>query len=147
MYLHVLYVDSLLNRSKAGKHVSQSSEKYVVTPQNNAEQGSYSCKGVRTERPSYSKDSSPFATKNLREYNRGLKFWVFTLQIFSLTFILCLFIPSFEEEGASFHLRLSLLWHDCCRHWMHCPQSHPQTRFYWILCVFLSAWILKNLHY
>ncbi|XP_062283587.1 titin isoform X2 [Scomber scombrus] len=52
--------------SKAGKQVSlSSSEKYVVTPQNNPEQGSYSCQGLRTERPSYSEDSSSFATKNL----------------------------------------------------------------------------------
>lgn len=38
------------------------------------------------------------------------------------------FLSSFEEEGASFHLWLPVLWHHCCFPWMHYSQSRPQTR-------------------
>lgn len=41
------------------------SEKHVVTPQNDQDQSVYTCKGVRSGRPSYSKTSSSFGTKNL----------------------------------------------------------------------------------
>uniref|UniRef100_A0A3P9K9Y4 Ig-like domain-containing protein n=1 Tax=Oryzias latipes TaxID=8090 RepID=A0A3P9K9Y4_ORYLA len=40
-------------------------EKYTVTPQNDPDQSHYTCKGIRTERPTYSVESSPFKTKNL----------------------------------------------------------------------------------
>lgn len=39
--------------------------KYTVTPQDDPKQSSYTCKGSRTERPFYSKDSDSFRTKNL----------------------------------------------------------------------------------
>ncbi|KAM9341839.1 Fc receptor-like protein 5 [Pholidichthys leucotaenia] len=42
-----------------------SGERYIVTPQNDLEQGEYTCKGVRIGRPSYSKTSESFKTKNL----------------------------------------------------------------------------------
>ncbi|XP_032376618.1 sialoadhesin [Etheostoma spectabile] len=41
------------------------SEKHTVTPENNPEQSEYSCRGIRTGRPSYSKPSDSFKTKNL----------------------------------------------------------------------------------
>ncbi|XP_044065660.1 basement membrane-specific heparan sulfate proteoglycan core protein isoform X2 [Siniperca chuatsi] len=41
------------------------SEKHTVTPQDNHEQSGYTCQGIRTGRPSYSKRSDPFNTKNL----------------------------------------------------------------------------------
>ncbi|RVE70613.1 hypothetical protein OJAV_G00065970 [Oryzias javanicus] len=40
-------------------------EKYIVTPQNDPDQSQYTCKGIRTERPTYSRNSPPFKTKNL----------------------------------------------------------------------------------
>uniref|UniRef100_A0A3B3C9E7 Ig-like domain-containing protein n=1 Tax=Oryzias melastigma TaxID=30732 RepID=A0A3B3C9E7_ORYME len=40
-------------------------EKYIVTPQNDPDQSQYSCKGIRSERPTYSKNSPLFKTKNL----------------------------------------------------------------------------------
>uniref|UniRef100_A0A3P9ILQ2 Ig-like domain-containing protein n=1 Tax=Oryzias latipes TaxID=8090 RepID=A0A3P9ILQ2_ORYLA len=40
-------------------------EKYTVTPQNDPDQSHYTCKGIRTERPTYSVESLPFKTKNL----------------------------------------------------------------------------------
>ncbi|XP_044207545.1 obscurin [Thunnus albacares] len=52
--------------SKEGEPINQTfSEKYTVTPHNNPEQSLYTCRGVRTARPFYSKDSQSFATKNL----------------------------------------------------------------------------------
>ncbi|KAM7404777.1 hypothetical protein PAMP_012091 [Pampus punctatissimus] len=51
---------------KAGTPISlQASEKHTATPQNDPEQSEYTCRGIRTGRPSYSKDSSSFTTKNL----------------------------------------------------------------------------------
>ncbi|KAI9530687.1 hypothetical protein NQZ68_000177 [Dissostichus eleginoides] len=41
------------------------SEKHKVTPQNNPEQSLYTCQGIRSGRPSYSKFSESFTTKNL----------------------------------------------------------------------------------
>ncbi|XP_068180932.1 obscurin-like protein 1 isoform X2 [Antennarius striatus] len=41
------------------------SEKYIVTPQNDPDQSMYTCKGIRHGRPSYSKISEQFKTKNL----------------------------------------------------------------------------------
>ncbi|KAI3357704.1 hypothetical protein L3Q82_016109, partial [Scortum barcoo] len=41
------------------------SQTYTVTPQNDPEQGWYTCQGIRNERPSYSKRSESFKTKNL----------------------------------------------------------------------------------
>ncbi|XP_076597526.1 hemicentin-1 [Chaetodon auriga] len=41
------------------------SEKHTVTPQNDSEQSQYTCRGFRTGRPSYSKTSDQFKTKNL----------------------------------------------------------------------------------
>ncbi|XP_017270631.1 basement membrane-specific heparan sulfate proteoglycan core protein isoform X2 [Kryptolebias marmoratus] len=41
------------------------SEKHIVTPQANPEQGHYTCQGIRNERPFYSRTSEPFKTKNL----------------------------------------------------------------------------------
>ncbi|XP_034392960.1 titin-like isoform X2 [Cyclopterus lumpus] len=41
------------------------SEKHTVTPQNDPEQSLYTCQGIRTGRPSYSRSSDSFKTKNL----------------------------------------------------------------------------------
>ncbi|XP_054464456.1 carcinoembryonic antigen-related cell adhesion molecule 5 [Anoplopoma fimbria] len=41
------------------------SEKHAVTPQNDPEQSLYTCQGIRTGRPSYSRRSDSFKTKNL----------------------------------------------------------------------------------
>nr|XP_020490707.1 titin-like [Labrus bergylta] len=41
------------------------SEKHIVTPQDNPEQSQYTCQGIRDGRPSYSKTSQHFMTKNL----------------------------------------------------------------------------------
>ncbi|XP_031700313.1 titin [Anarrhichthys ocellatus] len=43
----------------------QPSEKHAVTPQNDPEQSLYTCKGIRTGRPSYSRSSDSLKTKNL----------------------------------------------------------------------------------
>nr|XP_020471840.1 titin-like isoform X2 [Monopterus albus] len=48
------------------------SEKYIVTPQNDPEQSLYTCQGIRTGRPSYSKPSDTFKTKNLLVKRRVL---------------------------------------------------------------------------
>ncbi|XP_034551723.1 titin [Notolabrus celidotus] len=47
------------------KPIQKMSEKYVVTPQNDPEQSQYTCMGIRNGRPSYSKRSEHFKTKNL----------------------------------------------------------------------------------
>ncbi|KAM6924864.1 hemicentin-1-like [Xenentodon cancila] len=44
---------------------SEKSEKFTVTPQNDPAQSQYTCKGIRNERPLYSKSSDSFKTKNL----------------------------------------------------------------------------------
>ncbi|XP_061592055.1 obscurin [Cololabis saira] len=44
---------------------SEKSEKYTVTPQNDPAQSHYTCKGIRNGRPSYSRSSDSFKTKNL----------------------------------------------------------------------------------
>ncbi|KAM6983048.1 cell adhesion molecule CEACAM5 [Tautogolabrus adspersus] len=41
------------------------SERHTVTPQDNPEQSQYTCKGIRNGRPSYTKTSEHFTTKNL----------------------------------------------------------------------------------
>ncbi|KAM6929339.1 basement membrane-specific heparan sulfate proteoglycan core protein [Lycodopsis pacificus] len=41
------------------------SEKHAVTPQNDPEQSMYTCQGISTGRPSYSRSSDSFKTKNL----------------------------------------------------------------------------------
>ncbi|XP_056131141.1 hemicentin-2-like [Lampris incognitus] len=41
------------------------SDQHLVTPQDDPQQSQYTCKGVRTGRPSYSTLSEPFKTKNL----------------------------------------------------------------------------------
>lgn len=46
-------------------------EKYTVTPQNDPDQSLYTCKGIRTARPTYSVESSPFKTKNLCKLNKN----------------------------------------------------------------------------
>ncbi|XP_067383054.1 basement membrane-specific heparan sulfate proteoglycan core protein-like isoform X1 [Channa argus] len=50
---------------KAGTPISLLSAKHAVTPQNDPEQSLYTCQGIRTGRPSYSKPSNSFKTKNL----------------------------------------------------------------------------------
>ncbi|XP_029291378.1 hemicentin-1 [Cottoperca gobio] len=50
---------------KEGKQINLLSEKHTVTPQNDPEQSQYTCEGIRTGRPSYSKRSDPYMTKNL----------------------------------------------------------------------------------
>ncbi|KAM7411848.1 hypothetical protein PAMA_021701 [Pampus argenteus] len=51
---------------KAGEPIIlQASEKHTATPQNDPEQSAYTCRGIRTGRPSYSEESSSFTTKNL----------------------------------------------------------------------------------
>uniref|UniRef100_A0A8C5D658 Titin-like n=1 Tax=Gouania willdenowi TaxID=441366 RepID=A0A8C5D658_GOUWI len=44
---------------------SPPSEKHIVTPQNDPDQREYKCQGERNGRPSYSKQSTTFKTKNL----------------------------------------------------------------------------------
>ncbi|KAM3617505.1 uncharacterized protein V6R79_007280 [Siganus canaliculatus] len=44
---------------------SEASEKHIVTPDNDPNQSQYSCQGIRTGNPSYSKISDNFTTKNL----------------------------------------------------------------------------------
>lgn len=139
-------VDSYVShRFKEGHPINFSlSEKHTVTPENDPEQSLYTCKGIRTGRPSYSKTSDSFHTKNLRKYNRGLVVVHFyPANILSHFHSLFFFIWSFEEEGASFHLWFYLLCHHCHFHWMHFPQIHPQTRFPFTFCDFLTTWILK----
>ncbi|XP_070825108.1 cell adhesion molecule CEACAM5 [Chaetodon trifascialis] len=46
-------------------NVTLRNEKYIVTPQNDPKQSQYTCRGFRTGRPSYSKTSDQFKTKNL----------------------------------------------------------------------------------
>ncbi|XP_056278742.1 titin-like isoform X2 [Pseudoliparis swirei] len=41
------------------------SEKHTITPQNDPEQSVFTCQGIRTGRPSYSRSSDSFKTKNL----------------------------------------------------------------------------------
>ncbi|XP_068454176.1 hemicentin-2 [Clinocottus analis] len=41
------------------------SKRHTVTPQNDPEQSLYTCQGIRTGRPSYSRSSDSFKTKNL----------------------------------------------------------------------------------
>lgn len=63
-----------LNRVKENKNIeSASSEKHIVTPQNDPDQSVYTCHGNRNERPLYSKPSDSFKTKNLREYNEQFR--------------------------------------------------------------------------
>ncbi|KAK5923718.1 hypothetical protein CgunFtcFv8_000663 [Champsocephalus gunnari] len=51
---------------KEGRQINHLiSEKHTVTPQNNTEQSLYTCQGIRSGRPSYSKFSESFTTKNL----------------------------------------------------------------------------------
>ncbi|KAL6119609.1 fcrl5 [Pungitius sinensis] len=51
---------------KAGQHIDlPPSEKHIVTPLNNPEQSEYTCRGISTGRPSYSRNSDSFQTKNL----------------------------------------------------------------------------------
>lgn len=49
------------------------SARHIVTPENDPEQSLYTCRGIRSGRPSYSETSDHLTTKNLREYNRALK--------------------------------------------------------------------------
>lgn len=49
------------------------SKRHIVTPENDPEQSLYTCKGIRSGRPSYSEISNELTTKNLRECNRVLK--------------------------------------------------------------------------
>ncbi|KAF3860482.1 hypothetical protein F7725_000737 [Dissostichus mawsoni] len=54
------------HRFKEGRPINHLiSEKHKVTPQNNPEQSLYTCQGIRSGRPSYSKFSESFTTKNL----------------------------------------------------------------------------------
>ncbi|XP_062420843.1 titin isoform X2 [Pungitius pungitius] len=51
---------------KAGQHINRPpSKNHLVTPQNNPEQSEYTCRGISTGRPSYSRNSDSFQTKNL----------------------------------------------------------------------------------
>nr|XP_033485460.1 titin isoform X2 [Epinephelus lanceolatus] len=51
---------------KEGQRINQPlTEKHTVTPQNDPEQSLYTCQGVSNGRPSYSKISESFKTKNL----------------------------------------------------------------------------------
>ena len=57
-----------LNRYREGKLIDlPTSEKHLVTPQNDPGQSLYTCRGNLTGQPSYSKFSDSFKTKNLRE--------------------------------------------------------------------------------
>lgn len=104
------------------------SKVHYVTPQNDPEQSPYKCKGVRSERPLYSKFSGPLKTRNLRKCTLN-----FTSRILGRCLISeSLFLTemcSFEEAGAPRHLWLYPL-RNCCHHLrMHHSQSLPQTRF------------------
>lgn len=124
------YLSEKFDRYKADQPIkeqaSEQSQTHKVTPQNDPDQSEYTCEGKRIGRPSYSKISDHYKTKNLREYDRALV-------VLSLYLAIILshlhFLFSFEEEDPSFHLWLYLLWHHLCLPWMHYPQSHPQTRF------------------
>ncbi|KAL3064292.1 hypothetical protein OYC64_000555 [Pagothenia borchgrevinki] len=50
---------------KERRPINLISEKHTVTPQNNPEQSLYTCQGIRSGRPTYSKFSESFTTKNL----------------------------------------------------------------------------------
>ncbi|XP_070766286.1 uncharacterized protein [Enoplosus armatus] len=50
---------------KEDQPINSTSERHTVTPQNDPEQSHYTCHGIRTGRPSYSKRSDSFKTKNL----------------------------------------------------------------------------------
>ncbi|XP_034000611.1 titin-like isoform X4 [Trematomus bernacchii] len=50
---------------KERRPINLISEKHTVTPQNNPEQSLYTCQGTRSGRPTYSKFSESFTTKNL----------------------------------------------------------------------------------
>ncbi|XP_053280695.1 titin isoform X2 [Pleuronectes platessa] len=51
---------------REGNQINEpTSEKHVVTPQNDPKQSLYQCQGIRTGQPSYSKFSDSFKTKNL----------------------------------------------------------------------------------
>ncbi|XP_018541401.1 titin isoform X1 [Lates calcarifer] len=52
--------------SKETEQINQlPSERHTVTPQNDPDQSLYTCQGIRAGRPSYSKHSDSFKTKNL----------------------------------------------------------------------------------
>lgn len=69
----------------------QHSEKLTVTPQDDPEQSLYTCQGIRTERPSYSRTSDSLKTKNLRESNRSLEVMFFSPQIAFLILMVCFY--------------------------------------------------------
>lgn len=54
------------------EQIDSFSEKHAVTPSNDPDQSTYTCRAHADERPLYSKSSDSFKTKNLRKYNWAL---------------------------------------------------------------------------
>ncbi|XP_031167298.2 hemicentin-1-like isoform X3 [Sander lucioperca] len=76
------------------------SEKHTVTPENDPEQSLYTCKGIRTGRPSYSKTSDSFHTKNLllkRRVLLSISGFIFFAII--AIFIGCIFLRFIRKPG------------------------------------------------
>ncbi|XP_028438390.1 basement membrane-specific heparan sulfate proteoglycan core protein [Perca flavescens] len=86
---------------KEGQPINVSlSEKYTVTPENNPEQSLYTCQGNRTGRPSYSKTSDSFKTKNLllkRRVLLSISGFIFFAII--AIFIGCIVLRVFRKPG------------------------------------------------
>ncbi|KAF1390447.1 hypothetical protein PFLUV_G00058140 [Perca fluviatilis] len=86
---------------KEGQQINVSlSEKYTVTPENNPEQSLYTCQGIRTGRPSYSKTSDSFKTKNLllkRRVLLSISGFIFFAII--AIFIGCIVLRVFRKPG------------------------------------------------
>lgn len=112
------------------QEIDEKSNIHTVTPQNDPHQKTYTCHGIHTERPFYSRKSDHFKTKNLREYKQSLEGLCFKSANFSLSHCFLIVFYSFEEEGPFGHFWLSPFWPHFRLPWMHCPQSLPQTRYY-----------------
>ncbi|XP_010764984.1 carcinoembryonic antigen-related cell adhesion molecule 5 [Notothenia coriiceps] len=84
---------------KEGRQINHLiSEKHTVTPQNNTEQSLYTCQGIRSGRPSYSKFSESFTTKNLLLKRRVL-LSISGLIFFGIIAVLlgCIFLRVFRK--------------------------------------------------
>ncbi|XP_029975297.1 titin [Salarias fasciatus] len=73
-------------------------ERHFVTPQNDPDQSDYRCRGIRSGRPSYSKQSDSYATKNLLLRRRVL-LSIAGIIFFGIiaTFLGCIFFKVFRK--------------------------------------------------